>query len=90
MITSLKELLGDTVWQRFYGDHEVTPSDAFPDWLAYEGIPSCLSQLATALKKSEKGKEEVTKKNGAVILARLSEAAKKRKTTGGVRKNNKA
>ena len=90
MIASLKKLLGQTVWQRFYGDYEVTPTDAFPDWLVYEGIPSCLSQLATVLNASQKGKEEVTKKNGAATWAKLTEATKKKKVNGGVRKNTKA
>jgi len=85
-ISSVIELLGQTVWERFYGEHKVTATDIVPKWLANKAIASCLIRLDTLLETSGDVKADVSKKKVST-LARLTKGLKDRKVTGGVKKN---
>ena len=86
-INTLRKLLGETIWVRMYGDYPATATDALPIAFALKAIPRCLVRLATLLEPADEKDKEEKKKRKDVTLAKLSEAAKKKKTTGCVKKS---
>ena len=86
-ILALRELLGEPIWKRMYGDHAAVPSDALPNAFATKAIPACLVRLDTLLEPADDKAMEVVQKKKEATAARLTDE-KKKKTTGGVMKGH--